>query len=118
MTDSASSLSYPHTNELVNLSIKDWVYASAGREDSQSFLVLGRYGAFGVDFDFRKSLHTVTRVTRAFRSRPTPDMIWGFVGKHQVYVGTSINWVNLAKLDVEKFKTVGASPCKFSPTDL
>ncbi len=113
MTDSVSSLSYPYTNELVNSFIKDRVYTRAGDEDPESFSVLGRYGAFGVDFDFRKSLHVATRLTRASGSHPFQSIVWGCRCRCKVDVGTRIYWITLADFDVDKFKMVGASPCKF-----
>ncbi len=45
VTDSASCLSYPYTNELVNSVIKARVYICVGHEDGESFSATGAYGA-------------------------------------------------------------------------
>ncbi len=117
VTDSASSLSYTYTNELVNSFIKDVFYARAGDEDYESFSVLGRHGVFGVGIDFRKRLHISTRMRSGSGSFSLQSRLWGCRCRYRSYVGTNIFWITLADFDVDKFKTVGASPCTFPPTD-
>ncbi len=108
-----SSLSYPYKNELVNSFIKAWVYIRAGDEDMRSLSVLGQCGVFGVDIDFRKYLHISTHYISASGSFPIPALLWGYTCRYMVYGGTEIVWITLADFDVEKFKAVSASPCKF-----
>ncbi len=113
VADSASSLSYPYTNELVNSVIKARVYIRAGIEDGGSFSVLGANGVFDVDVDFRKRLHIVTRLFSTPGSPPRRSQSWGCRCRFTCYVGTDITWISLADFDVNEFKMVSASPCKF-----
>ncbi len=113
VTDSASSLSYPYTNELVNSVLKTWVYAPAGNEDIESFSAFGRYGVFDVDLDFRKRLHMTTHLYSAPGSLPIQDQVWGCRCRFKPYVGGDIRWILLADFNVDEFKLVRASPCQF-----
>ncbi len=113
MTNSASSLSYPYTNELVNSHIKAQVYIHAGAEDVTSFSVLGRYGVFGVDIDFRKSLCIGTHLLGAFGSFTFQNHLWDCRCRLIVYVGTLIYRITLADFNVDKFKVASVSLCKF-----
>ncbi len=108
--DSASSLSYPYTNELINSVIKAWVYIYAGDEDPESFSAFGRYGVFDVGVDFRKRLHTVTHLYSETRSLPGQGQVWGCRCRRKDYVGTRICWISLADFNVNEFKMVSASP--------
>ncbi len=110
VADSASSLSYPYTNELVNSIIKANVYISVGDEDLESFSALGAYGVFDADIDFRKCLHIDSYQTSSI---PVPAWIWGCGRLRTCYVGTFINWVSLDDFDVDEFKIVSVSPNKF-----
>ncbi len=111
--DSASSLSYPYTNELVNSVIKAWVYIYAGDEDAESFSVFGRYGEFQVDVDFRKRLHIDTYLISGTGSLPDQYHFWGCRCRAKNYMGTEINWISLAGFNVDGFKLVSDSPCQF-----
>lgn len=113
VADSASSLSYPYTNELVNSVIKANVYIRVGYEDMDSFSALGQYGVFDVDIDFHKWLHIFTSFYSAPGSLPGQSQIWGCRCRYEYYVGTEINWISLADFDIDEFKMVSDSPCKF-----
>lgn len=108
--DSASSLSCPYTNELVNSIIKARVYVSVGTEDVNSFSALGAYGMFNVDVDFRKRLHIDTYIySAATGSHPFHFLFWGVRGCFKLYVGTEIRWFSLVEFNVDEFKLVSAS---------
>ncbi len=109
VADSASSLSYPYTNELVNSVIKASVYIHAGHEDWESFTAFGRYGVFDVDIDFRKYLHLLTHLFSGTGSYPAQSRIWGCRRNYNSYVGTEISWIFLAGFNVDQFKSVCAS---------
>ncbi len=113
VADSASSLSYPYTNELVNSVIKAIVYDSVGDEDSDSFSALGAYGVFDVDIDFRKCLYIDTYLSGT-GPIPTQDRLWGCRSRHKLYVGVWIYWISLADFDVNEFKSVSDSLVNFS----
>ncbi len=113
VTDSASSLSYPYTNELVNSVIKANVYIRVGHEDGESFSALGVYGVFDVDIDFSKWLHIVAYLYSVPGSPPGQAQIWGCRCRFKNYMGTLIHWISLADFDVDEFHLVSASPCKF-----
>ncbi len=108
--DSASSLSYPYTNELVNSLIKALVYTYAGAEDGESFSASGRHGVFHVDMDFRRRLHIVTHLGNVSPSLPFQGQIWGCRCRVRDYKGTEITWISLADFNADKFKLVSASP--------
>ncbi len=110
--DSASSLSYPYTNELVNSFIKARVYTDAGDEDTESFSAFGRYGAFDVDIDFRKHLHITTHLNSGLGLLPFQYWVWGCRCRDMDYVGTEIRRILLADFNVDEFKLVNASPCR------
>ncbi len=107
VADSASSLSYPDTNELINSVIKARVYMNVGDENTERFSALGAYGVFGADVDFRKCLHIVTYLYRTPRSLPGGP-IWGCRRRYKLYMGTSIYWISLADFKVDEFKLVSA----------
>ncbi len=113
VANSASSLSYPYTNELVNSIIKATVYLSVGDEDFDSFSTLGAYGVFDIDLDFRKCLLLDTHFLSKTGSVPSQGRVWGCRRRFRYYVGTSIFWIRLADFDVNEFKSVSDSPCKF-----
>ena len=109
VADSASTLSYPYTNELVNSAIKDWVYSAFGNEDTESFSALGVFGALGVACDFRKCLHVSTHPGSEDGSLPWSGMMWGCQCRSKGYPGTRIIWISLDKFDVNEFKLVSIS---------
>ncbi len=109
VADSASSLSCPYTNELVNSVIKAWVYISVGDEDSDSFSALGAYGVFDADIDFRKCLHIDTHLDSGTGSPPFQGRIWGCRCRCKSYTGTFITWISLADFVVDEFKLAGVS---------
>ncbi len=113
VTDSASSLSYPYTTELVNSVIKAWVYTNAGDESGNSFSAFGAYGVFHVHIDFRKRLHLVTHLFSGTGSLPGQSQIWGCRCLAKRYVGSDIYWISLADFSVDEFKLVSVSPRKF-----
>ncbi len=111
VTDSASSLSYPYANELVNSAIKAWVYTYAGDEDRENFSALGAFGVFYINTDFRKRLRIVTHFYVAGTGPlPVRNQVWGCRCRDKWYVRASITWISLADFDVNKFKLVSASP--------
>ncbi len=114
VTDSASTLSYPCTNELVHSVIKAVVYAYAGDEDVQSFSAFGRYGVFRVDIDFHKCLHIVTHIFSGTGSLPGQGRIWGCRCRYKHYARTELIWISLADFNVNEYKLVSVSPRKFS----
>ncbi len=107
--DSAPSLSYPYTNELVNSFIKAMVYTHVGVEDTDSFSVLGRSGVFDVDVDFRKRLHIVTYIDSVLSPFSVHTWLWGCKCRFKLYVGTEINLISLAEFNVNEFKSVSDS---------
>lgn len=109
VTDSASSLSYPYTNELVNSLIKARVYISVGREDSQSFSAPGGLGALGADLDFRKRLHILTHFGSTIGSLPSSGFRWGCECRAKSSPGTRVCWIPLDKFNVDEFKLVNPS---------
>ncbi len=113
MADSASYLSYPYTNELVNSVIKAFVYIRVGTEDRESFSALGAYGVFDVDVDFHKWLHIAAYLASWPGSLPGQGQIWGCRYRFKLYMGTWIHWISLADFDVDEFHLVSTSPCKF-----
>ncbi len=110
--DSASSLSYPYTKELINSVIKAWVYAYAGYEDIESFSAFGRYGVFDVDVDFRKRLHIITHLNSRTGSLPRQHRIWGCRYRVTSYARTEIALISLADFNVDGFKLVSFLPCE------
>ncbi len=118
MTNSTTAFSNPYTNELVTSLIQAWVYIRVGSEDRESFSVLGQYGMFDVDIDFRKTLFISTYIPSVYGSVAVQMLLWGCRSRRKGYVGTDIFWIALTDFDVEKFKTVSAlPPCAFLPTD-
>ncbi len=113
VTDSASALSYPSTNELVNSLVKALVYTHSGGEDPEHFSGYGRYGALQVDVDFRKRMHMFTLFHCGPGSLPYQDQVWGCKCRSKAFVGTLIYWFSLADFNVDEFKLVSASHCKF-----
>ncbi len=108
VTDSASCLSYPYTNEMVNSYIKAYVYTNAGNESWESFSAFGRYGVFDVDIDFRKRLHIIMHFFGGTGSLTAQGHIWGCRRRSKSYMGTQIFWISLADFDVNGFKLVSA----------
>ncbi len=113
VTDSASTLSCPHTNELANSVIKDYVYFRVGSEDREKFSALGSFGVFDVDVDFRKRLYIATRLYGAPGSRSGRHQIWGCKCRYRHYVGSDIHWFPLANFNVSEFKSVSALARRF-----
>ncbi len=109
VAESASSLSYPYTNELVNSFIKACVYAYVGDEDLKNFSAFGRYGVFDVDVDFCKRLHIITLLNSAPGSLSYQYRIWGCRSRYKCYVGTEFECISLADFNIDKFKLVSAS---------
>jgi len=107
--DSAFSLSYPSTNELVNSLIKVCIYRTLDSEDSEKFSATGEVG-LNAACDFRKHLHIVTHFTRVLRpdsSRPTRSLLWGCECRVKCLPGIFITWVSRAgfsKFNVPEFK--------------
>lgn len=114
MPDSASSLSHPYTNELVNSLIKASVYIDVGSEDSRSFSVAGGFGALNAECDFRKSLHVFTNLVSVAGPFPRNGWVWGCQRRAKLYPGTRIVWVSLAKFNVSEFKLV-STPHTYNP---
>ncbi len=107
MTDSASSLSYPYMNELVNSFIKAAVYAGVGAEDEESFTALGSFRVFDIDIDFRKRLYLSTHIF-CFVNTLRSDPLWGCGSRFKYYLGTEIAWIALDDFDINEFKSVSA----------
>ncbi len=107
--DSAASLSYPSSNEVVNSLVKAYVYFHTGAEDSQSFSVDGQARKLDADCDFRKRLHIVAHLVD---SRPSSGLRWGCRCRFKWVHGTSISWVpreEFPKFNVMEFKLVKKS---------
>ncbi len=104
--DSASSLSYPYTNELVNSLIKAKVYIDIGREDEENFSTPGRFGVLDADLDFRKRLHILTNTWSASGSLPASGYLWNCEYRNKSYPGTLISWISLSKFNIDEFKSV------------
>ncbi len=80
-----------------------------GDEDVKGFSVLGTFGVFNVDLDFRKRLLIVTHLYSLLGMPPFHTWLWGCRCRSKRYVGTSIYWISLTEFDVNKFKLVNAS---------
>lgn len=117
MLDSASSLSYPYTNELVNSLIKAWVYYEAGNEHSENFSQPGSEGRGppGAERDYRKHLQVFTYLGRVIPAEPnsvTTRLLWGCECRTKSFPGTYIAWISgndFSKFSVNEFKRVRAS---------
>ncbi len=101
VTDSALSLSYPYTNELINSLIKALIYICVGGEHAQSFSALGVFRVFDVDIDFHKWLYIVTSLYSVYDPRPDSDgWIWGCRSRFKYYMGTDIRWILLTDFNI------------------
>ena len=109
MADSASTLSYPHTSELVNSLIKRGAYAEFGNEDARSFSSLTGFGVLAATCDFRKHLHVDTHLAGEKGSLPGSYIMWGCECRGKAYSGTRIYWFSLDEFDINEFKMVTIS---------
>ena len=109
--DSASTLSYPSTNELVNSLIKACVYQALDNEDSENFSASGEVG-LDAGCDFRKHLHIVTHLTRMLLpdpSRPTRSLLWGCECRVKCLSGAFVACISrsgFSKFNVSDFRQV------------
>lgn len=105
--NSAASLSYPYTNELVNSFVKTCVYGWAGGEDPHSFPVPRTAGGLDGHRDFRKWLFTYTNFVptgHVFDSR-----LWGCGSQAKVFRGVRIDFISYNKFPgsaIVEFKSV------------
>lgn len=105
--DSAASLSYPYTTELVNSVIKGWVYSITGRGDAEGTPMPGDNGWLNIDF--RKHLYVRTRLLGATGSAPGNGLLWGCECRTKSSPGCRITWIsgeNSLNFRVADFKLV------------
>lgn len=113
VSGSGSSLSYPHTNELINSLIKARVYIHIGAEDAENFPIPGDPAGLRGECDFRKHFHIVTNF---WVRRPVAKsaLVWGCECLQKTWPGTRIRTISWAKFDVNEFKLVGS--CEVNPS--
>lgn len=107
--DSASSLSHPYTNELVNSVIKAWAYTSVTR----GFFSGSYYpNKEEIHCDYRKNLYVTTSVCRTVSHTPdAPFRSWfrNHLCFAKVVLGTQIMWLRgsqFHKFGIAEFKQV------------
>jgi hypothetical protein len=108
---SASSLSHPYTNELVNSLIKAWVYHYVTRGFSKHpYDPLENRDE--VDCDHRKNLYVATSVSRTLNLNPDAPFrrtFWSYQCYAKATIGTRITWLRgseFRKFDIAEFKQV------------
>ncbi len=105
--NSAASLSYPYTNELVNSFLKAYIYVKVGEENKRSFFVSREPGSLSAKCDFRKRLHTHTHLSRS--DFLFQHMLWGCVSEARFFPGTVLECIpgsEFHKFDLVEFKSV------------
>lgn len=109
--DSTSSLSYPHTTELVNSLIKACVYSNIARVILRSPYHLTE-NKEEIDCDLRKNLYVSTGLSRTVTLNPdTPFRCWffGCQSYGKAVLGTRMTWLRgseFRKFDIAEFKQV------------
>jgi len=109
--DSASSLSSPYTNELVNSLIKAFVYkhVACGFSRRPYYPIENKDE---IDCDHRKNLHVATSISRTLNLNP--DVVFCTIFRScrcyaKAILGTRIMWLRgseFRKFDIAKFKQV------------
>jgi len=105
--DSAASLSYPYTNELINSLLKAYVYVEVGGEDPAGFPVLRESRRSDADCDFRKRMYiwsTWPGPVRTFGS-----WLWGCYSHMKGVPGAEIGYISpsgFPKFDIIRFKAM------------
>lgn len=109
--DSASSLSYPYENELVNSLIKAWVYRFVASQFTRKLYDRDE-GKQEIECDHRKNLYVVATIWIALNPNPNvPFTTWlsNCRCHSRSLPGTRITWLRggeFRKFDITRFKQV------------
>lgn len=105
--NSAASLSYPYTNELVNSLLKIHVYDTVGDEDPHSFPAPVEPRRLDADCDFRKRLHISTSL--ADINYAFSHLLWSCESQVKSFPGAQIEYISRSgfpKFNITEFKSV------------
>lgn len=107
--DSAASLSYPYTNELINSLLKIHVYDTVGDEDPHSFPAPRESRGSDADCDFRKRLHVSTGL--ADINYAYSHLLWGCESQARSFPGMKIEYISRSgfhKFNITEFRLVNS----------